>query len=369
MYSIAFDVLLYVPLLLFSVAALPTTTIHDPPLSGTVSQIYQYPGEFWYENLVLRSTTPKLLVTSLSTGDILEFPTTASPSNEPFAVATLPSGLNATLGIVETEPDVFALVAGSQNFVPGTWEIWKLDLQPEALSTNGMGQLTRVTAIQEAGLLNGLALLRSPDLILAADTYGSTVYRIDLSAATYSVAINDTILAPLSSNASALGVNGLKVFPKPALLASSDSGGSGCGGAGNNSDESHKQRTLYFTNTDLKLLGSFPIDPVSGQALGPARRIATAGPASDPFSLYDDFDLDSRGNAYLANGASDILNFVDTATGEQSIVAGMRNSTLIAEPTAVALGRKGRVAFVTTAGNSAIPGAEVVGGQVLRIDL
>ena len=365
MQSKLFFTLYFVSSVLLPALAFPTPTDLSASNLHKASQIFQAPGPFWYENLLVRSTNSKLLVTSLTAGNIFEFPTTASPTNTPQAVATFPDGLNASTGIVEIEPDVFAFAASTNYTVPGTWEVWKLDLRPGSLGANGTGQLTRVASVPEAGLLNGVALLRSPDIVLMSDTFRSSIWRIDINTGAYNVAINDTILA--AATPTGLGANGIKVFPKPALHPSD--GKHGCG-SGNNDDDSSIDRTLYFINTDAKLLGSFPIDPVSGAALGAAKKIATASPDNGGKSNYDDFVLDSRGNAFLANGAGDTINFVDVATGEQKVVAGHLNSTEIAQPTSVALDMTERVAFVTTAGGLGFPvGPQPVGGQILRIEL
>ena len=337
-----------------AMASLNSSSAHN------VTTLHQFPVGFWVENLVVRSTNSKLLITTLASPNIYELSPDPSPSNEPIPIATLPEGRNATTGIVETEPDVFAVVAGvAPTFPQGSWQIWKLDLRPDVVDSNGTGQLTNIANVTNAGLLNGLTLLQSPNIILAADTFQPYIWRIDVSTGEATVAINDSILA---APAGKLGANGVKVFPKLTLRSSSSD------------DECSSGSTnmmLYFTNTNSLLFGSFPIDPVSGAALAPATQIAFASPANDGKTNYDDFDLDSRGNAYIANGAGDVVNFVQAGTGEQSVIAGALNSSLVAEPTSVALDKTERVAFVTTTGGLKYPLAngEKVGGQVLRIEL
>ncbi|KAI4148567.1 MAG: hypothetical protein LQ340_005045 [Diploschistes diacapsis] len=357
--------LLFLLSVLSAAATFPTVATTSSS-QVNVSTIYQHSGNFWYENIAVRSTNRKLLVTSLTAGQIFEFSPTGSPTDQPLAIASLPSssGLNTSTGIVEVEPDVFAFSASNTNFLFGSWEIWKLDLRPQALSANGTGQLTRVAAVKKAGLLNGLALLRSPDLVVATDTFQPVIWRIDLSTGDYNVVINDTIL---SAPAAQLGANGIKIFPQPALHSST---GDGDCESSSNDQGATLNRTLCFTNTYHQLFGSFPIDPVSGAATGPAKRIAIASPPNNGKSNYDDFWLDSRGNAYLANGYGDTVNFVAAGSGQQSVLAGALNSTLIAEPTSVALDAMEKIAFVTTAGGLKSPeGKKVVGGQVLRIEL
>ena len=93
--------------------------------------------------------------------------------------------------------------------------------------------------------------------------------------------------------------------------------------------------------------------------------------------MYDDFALDNNGegNAFLAvRTANEITEIKQLQSGRSSqvVVAGMENSTLITQPTAVAFGRTARdrrVLYVTTGGTfgDCVADNEVVGGQLVAV--
>ncbi len=106
----------------------------------------------------------------------------------------------------------------------------------------------------------------------------------------------------------------------------------------------------------------------NGTAAGAAQKIASAFEGT----FYDDFALDRYGDAFLATQGGDSIAEV-TRNGSQRIIAGVVNTTEIAEPTSAQFGRTvgdGDVLYVTTAGGLAIPidGDVIVGGQVVAVD-
>ena len=129
--------------------------------------------------------------------------------------------------------------------------------------------------------------------------------------------------------------------------------------------------TLYFTNTDQKLLAKIPINLLTGAPTdGPATIVAHAPNTAS----YDDFTLDpfSR-NAFLATAAGDSIAEVSIPSDQQAVVAGMMGSLEIAEPTAARFGRTlkdARTLYVTTAGGLAAPvDGMIIGGQVVAVDV
>lgn len=185
-----------------------------------------------------------------------------------------------------------------------------------------------------------MVTLPSKNTILLADPAQGVIFSVDLRTKVSKIAISDPFLAGTASLP--VGVNGLKI----------------------------RGSTLYFTNTAQNLLGAIPISLSTGVARGPASVISRGLP---PGLGYDDFALGKEGVAYVANAGGDFVERVDLKTGKQSILAGKYNTTEIAEPTSVALGRgegEGTL-FVTTAGGYAFPvgGKEIVGGQVVAVRL
>lgn len=106
-------------------------------------------------------------------------------------------------------------------------------------------------------------------------------------------------------------------------------------------------------------------------------------PGSEPVILQragdgeneDDFAIDEKGNSYVVTGTGNTVVKV-RPDGSQSVVGGSKESGDLAEPTSCALERvkKGgngkRRLFVVTGGGLLAPvGGEVVGGQVVSIEL
>ena len=86
----------------------------------------------------------------------------------------------------------------------------------------------------------------------------------------------------------------------------------------------------------------------------------------------DDFAVSGDGTGFVAGGSENAILRL-SADGQQQTIAGDLNSTLIAEPTAVALQEsdEGFNLFVTTAGGEAAPvdGTEIVGAQLLLVSV
>ena len=96
-------------------------------------------------------------------------------------------------------------------------------------------------------------------------------------------------------------------------------------------------------------------------------------------TFYDDFALDRHGNAFLPTQSGDSIAEVrgrdddDDGSVRQRIIAGVVNTTEIAEPVSAQFGRTGAdrgVLYVVTTGGLAKPigGDVVVGGQVVAVD-
>ena len=185
--------------------------------------------------------------------------------------------------------------------------------------------------------LNGLITL-NPSTVLVADTTKGVVWATDIHTGVSRVAINDPLMAPSASFP--IGVNGLRL----------------------------RGSTLYFTNTVQSLFAKVSIN-ANGTAVGKAVGISH----SPGGGSYDDFALDSNGNAFLGTNGGNSIEKVGLKGEPQVIVAGNVNSTEIAEPTSAQFGRTvkdRRTLYVTTGGGLAIPvnGNEIVGAQLVAVD-
>jgi len=185
-------------------------------------------------------------------------------------------------------------------------------------------------------LLNGLTTINNYT-ILAADSRKGVVYAINTINGAYHTAIWDPLLVgngPAGQVATGFGVNGTKVR--------------GC--------------YLDFTNTAESLFAKVEIDLIDGTAKGAATVVARLANGLE----FDDFNLDSQGNAYMAIRSGDEISLISARSGKQRIMAGMVNGTELVQPTSISFGKglgEEEWAYVTTGGGS------TGGGNLIVIDI
>ncbi|RMZ80488.1 hypothetical protein DV737_g3017, partial [Chaetothyriales sp. CBS 132003] len=322
---------------------IPTAHIYgskDPyyPQGLPVRTLYQAAPYTFLENLAVRQNG-SILTTRLDDGYLLEVdpysgqgPQTVHVFSEYLAVG----------GIVETEPDLFAVVAGNFSVLqltsyPGTYAVWTVDYR--ASSRLGAAPLvSKLADVPEAHFIDGVTYVPSAHSLYLGDADLGVIYKLDMHSGKYYVAINDT-LARKCLSTDFEGINGLKYL------------------------NSH----LYWTNSGCGYYAKLPLD-FYGNPVGNASLVL------DDKLWLDDFAFAPDGTAY--HSASFINQIISiTQDGKLAYVAGDLNSSAVAQPTAVAFGRtpedleKGTI-YVTTAGaiGDPINGTTVVGAQLLAID-
>ena len=295
--------------------------------SSAVQLIYQFKGRVALENLAARSNGH--LVLTASNQAIVYDMNPAARNAPPIPLPQIP-GVTGLTGIVETTPDVFAVVAGnwsSSGFqgILGSFSVWAVDFNPYTPTVK------MVASIPEANALNGLtALKESPEIILAADSAAGVVRRLNMTSGEHSIAIQSPLFARTSMIP--LGINGLRTF----------------------------DGYLYYLNSAQGAYGRVPIN-ADGSAAGEVEVIARINlPA-----VYDDFDMDWEGTAWIATHGN-MLNEI-TVEGKQRNFTGSGQSLEMTEPTSAQFGRGSKQAestiYVTTAGNA------TVGGQVVAVSI
>lgn len=336
-------------LAILSGCAIAAETHDFSPREDQARTIYQFPNDTYVENIAIRPNG-QILVNILTSPQIWlvdpEFPGKAVLVHEFSDVL----GLS---GIVEYQPDVFAIAGGNVSLstgesIVGSWSIWSLDLGGLNISSNApvpaqLPEVSKIADVPPATFLNGMALLSGPEkqLLFVGDVKTGTIYSVDIDTGEYVIAINNTFTAP---------------GPDYAFGVAATDGLQMC------------NDTLYFTNVGQKKLNRVRLD-VDGT---PAGDFETVAQTSTPLDQWDDFALDHEGNAWMSTGGANTIQKINTRTGDVKIVAGDVNSTAIAEPTSAKFGRRetdAMVLYVTTAGGLATPvnGDIVVGGQVVAI--
>ena len=319
---------MYLPHLLCAV--LPLSLALDP-----TRLVYQFPTDTWIENLAVRPNG-SLLLTIITSPDLyLINPLAADP--KPQLIHHFSSSTWLT-GITETNPDTYYVIGANATFetnspTPGSNTLYRVHF-PRNFSPP---EISVAATVKNAVFLNGLTTV-NPTTLLAGDATLGVVWAIDVTTGCSRIVIKDPLMAPTPANPK-IGINGIRLF---------------------------SNHTLYFANSAQALLATIPIN-LDGTAAGSAKKIASAPKGT----FFDDFALDRYGDAFVATQLGDSVAEVKR-DGTMEIIAGVVDTTEIAEPTSAQFGRTlidRDVLYVTTAGGLAFPidGNVVVGGQVVAI--
>lgn len=297
--------------------------------------VYQFPNGTWLENIFVRPSG-SLLLTLLSAPDLyLLDPLALDPQPRLIHHFNSSHGLG---GIAETDPETYYVIGG--NAIPkdpsaptGLNRVYRVHFR----RTSDTPDISDAAVVKDAALLNGLVKL-NPQTLLASDSKLGAVWAIDITTGSSRIVIRDPLMAPTPDFP--IGINGIRLF-------------------GN--------QTLYFANSAQYLLAKVRIH-ANGTAAGPAETIAPAPPGT----MFDDFALNRHGDAFVATQLGDSILEV-SVNGSARIIAGVVNTTAIAEPSSAQFGRTtadSHVLYVVTAGGQGYPinGDVVVGGQVVAVD-
>ena len=324
-------------LLLPGVSSASASQSRQPPQlqQDRLRLVYQFPNETFLESIAVRANGQLLVTLSANTSIYLVNTTQVGPAKLIYHFTSVAS----VLGITETAPDVFALVAGNFSLktgnTSGTYSVWRLDMNTTP------PQVSLITRIPEAGFLNGISPTPEANIFLIADSMLGLAWRVNVKTGAYSIAVADPLMALPPNSTSPAGINGLHVF----------------------------NSTLYFTNYATATFARIGITPNGSSAGSAAQAVAQAVPSG---ASYDDFAIDKYGNSWVATHQGNAVNLI-SPLGEQVNVAGNINSTEIAESTDAVFGRlpsDRNTLYVVTGGGARIPvnGYEVVGGQIVAID-
>ncbi|RDW89153.1 hypothetical protein BP6252_01185 [Coleophoma cylindrospora] len=273
--------------------------------SLAVTSIYQGATGTWYENLAVRANGQILV--SRRDSPILELIDPAGGLRNPIAVTTFSSDYAGLGGISETTPDVFYIIAA------GNYSVFKVDMNTFTYDSS-LGVVTsnatvsKVTAMPEAGLLNGMTTANASEgIVLLADSLNGWIWRLHVNTGSYSVDFSDATTDYLNTSTTKLGVNGLKI-----------------------------------RNSSL------------GSATGAAEVVVN-------ISAVDDFVFASNGVAILCQNS---LSTLSTIVGAETTL--IANSTILAGVTAGAFGRTSadsEILYLTTKGVTG-----VAGGYIAYVD-
>jgi hypothetical protein len=315
----------------FMAAALPPSNAQSIPRT-----IYQWGNGSWVENIAVRFNGD-LLVTLIDRPELYSI----DPKNQAANLVTnLEDEADAIslLGITEMAHDVFVVIAGNFSIARGesdsaSYSVWEVDF-------NRGGRCEKVKEIKEfpeASSLNGMTTLnRQKKTVLISDSVLGIVWRLNTLTGEYIVVLEDATMTPLEGSKPYIGINGIRIFGD----------------------------YLYYVNAQRQLFCRVRINLSTGMALGPYEVIATHIPG-------DDFSISADGIAYVTTNAENGLMRV-TTDGNQTLIAGGLNSTVVAGATSAAFGRTSKdrdVVYVVTSGAQALPvdGIYTEGGKVVAV--
>ncbi|AKS34284.1 hypothetical protein [Mycolicibacterium goodii] len=318
----------------------------------SLAAVANFPPNYFLENIAVRGDG-SMLVTALNHSELWYVPApTSTIPVEPLLIATL-DGL--TMGIVETEPDIFYV--GTL----GDPALYRFDFR--GWTPGGAVPTSRVlTFAPDSAGPNGSCLL-TPNMILVADCVQGLIWRVDLGdggmSATARPWLQHESMAPSYTDPFAPVVLSASVqIPMP-----------GVNGVRYAASTGH----VYYTGSAAESFLRVRVDPRTYEPEGAPELIA------EGIHAVDDFCLDERvGVAYITTHIDNTIHRVPLQPGhgpEPAIVAGDPFTDSLVGPSSMVWGRApgdyGRVAYVTTDGGHAKPPADGVvrPAQVVRLVL
>jgi sugar lactone lactonase YvrE len=300
----------------------------------------------WIENFAVRRNGD-LLFTTIGDGALYSFDPLSKEASAQLVYSFLQAaGLDATLGITEYSPDVFAVIAGkSEGFtgiISGSASIWKVDLRRAGHAHTA--KVSKIVDLPQAIFPNGIITLPPGgdcETLLISDSALGAVWALDVRGGNVEIAIQVPEMAPPPDAPLPLGINGIKIL----------------------------DGYLYWTNSFRGTLNRVRID-LSGH------HIATGGDVeivSSTGLLLDDFSFDGNGNAWVAANGNNTIIVVDPETHDVVPVVGGNTLQDVEGPTATHFGgleRDRQTLYVTTSGGLALPinGTITEAGKIVAID-
>jgi len=318
--------------------------------SAKLTTVAVFPQNSFLENLAVRADG-SILVTEILQKQLWYVPPAAAVPAEPVPVHTFDQ---FTMGIVETEPDVF-YINTSDPFTAHESFLHRLDLRHWTPGDPARAEDVLKFDVS-AGGLNGSCLL-APAVIVLADSLAGLIWRVDLPAdgakATARVWLQHDSLAYLPGGPQVLdlvpqqpGVNGVRYAART--------------------------HYLYYTSTGQKLFMRVPVDPRTHDPAG-APEFVAGGTMADDFCLDEDADV-----AYVTTHRQNTIDRVPLQPGRRGarqIVAGDPFDEQLVGPSSAAWGRRpgdyGRIVYVTTDGGLVAPPPDgtVRPPKILRAEL
>ncbi|EWZ33068.1 uncharacterized protein FOBCDRAFT_279792 [Fusarium oxysporum Fo47] len=308
-----------------------------PSLPLPASTVFQFELGSWIENLAVRASGDLLVSLISPTPSIVEI----SGVNGANATATLVNTFDSVtglLGIIETAPDIFAVVGG--NFtesgagIPGTFSAFSIDFNAAA------PEFSNIAEFPEASFLNGLEVSKDKNFLLAGDAALGKVWRVSLTTGEVDVALELPEMLPPANSVPFIGINGIFV----------------------------KDGFFYWALSPDATIFRIKVTPEGLAEDGASVELY----AKIEAALIDDFEIGKNGIAWAVTNLDNKL-FAIRPDGTSQLVLGGDNDTTIAGGTAARFGRTSaddKILYVSTSGALGHPvnGTFVEGAKVVRVN-
>lgn len=253
---------------------------------------YTAPFDSFIENLRSRPNG-QILVSFNSNPDLYLVDPTENQTAKPIHHF---AGYTSTLGIAETEENMFYVITGNYTPPPvfsgkqGSFSIWELDLRdfdPFEVDSNVEVRPSKIVDVPDAIDLNTLVTVnKQAGLLIAGDTATGTLFYVNVRDCQVGQLLTDPLLNRSSQSTSgvqAIGVDGLVIF----------------------------SRYLYFSNLSKSFLGKIPLDTNSATLTGPPDVFYNTSSFVDGFvidqSLKIYFTKPFSGVYFLHNGVERLV--------------------------------------------------------------
>jgi hypothetical protein len=320
-----------------------------PLPARTVAQLDAVPT--WLENIAVRPNGD-LLVTQLAPLPVLltvKSPTSTHATLEPIYQWNAPN-VTKLLGITETYPDTFAIIAGNATAdatgYVGTFSVWEAKFPSSMSSTPTFRKLAN---IPEAMFLNGIIPLPDrPHIVLIPDSQFGLLFRLDTRSGKYEVIADRPEFKPYPERQNktvGFGINGVRV----------------------------RDGYLYFSNSNLVKIFRVRITAdgyVAHKGKAPVEIYADLRVAT---IFVDDFAFSEDGTLWAVSNDGNSVIAVSPDGKRIKEVAGSRDQLTVAGGTAGAFGRTKadkHVLYISTAGGLDAPvnGTVTEPGKVVAVD-
>ncbi|KAI0882920.1 uncharacterized protein GGS22DRAFT_42368 [Annulohypoxylon maeteangense] len=306
--------------------SLPAKTIFQFNETGT-----------WFENLSVRPNGDLVLTTLTPSAQVwtLKAPYSANP--QIGLVHTFQDGKPGLVGIAETKPDVFVVIAaefaGAGNAVPGTFAIYEIAFKGNDVTTR------KVIDFPEAKLANGVATVPrcgNTSVVLIGDSFAGSLWRLDTGTGKYESVLAVAEMTAPAGGALPIGINGLKVHAGFVYWGNSATA------------------TIYRARIDKK---GYPVANATVEVV-----------AALNSNFVDDFAFDAQGMLWAATNGDNKVDIIRPDGAFETVVGGATLDT-VGGDSAVAFGRTSadrNTVYVSTSG--VLPGNRTEPAKIVAIN-